>query len=619
MSLLQEALTHSDFEQPYNELWMDCYLVHHGPSDEDIDQKEENRPSFDATMITKRSRENSWNQLAKHADAWASSASSFALDSKDSATRKQSLWMAGEAPSCSFHRVHNSNENNDPTEWCLRIACRYGGAVADEYRALRYMQAYSTQHTDVAVRCTDRDAPNASLLLILTAQVAPEWIDQCPDMEHRCWMHKGKIHLIPPSIDVHGNHQRALQALHQQQSHVYQSMQQAFSQHIAATKHSEHVQRTVVALPRRLAGLFHHHPGLLLQAIASFGRYCREEPQLRLEQSSDWVQMPVAVPRAAYAQWRTSLSPHWPTEDSLPSSHGVNVPICLSPVIPAAVPLGVRLWAGLEYMIRYESDDDRRPVDDCGEETTLPSIVGDSQKYMIYLTDVAPYDMPRTFPRQALARAVQDLCQEQQSDENSQDDPLPFVTPSPSNVDGEEWMVQEMELQERQQAQLDEVLGGVQSFVGQSSDAIEGISTTSRPKIQIDPTVFLNILHHVLQAESVQDLDTPTQKTRANNTASKNAEDDDPYFYAHDYDIGVPDEELISAMAAMDAELQGNERVSRGLDADMDGQGISESAHVLSNLLRALQAEGGGPGPVRNMMREMGLEPPQVEENEDLS
>ena len=79
-------------------------------------------------------------------------------------------------------------------------------------------------------------------------------------------------------------------------------------------------------------------------------------------------------------------------------------------------------------------------------------------------------------------------------------------------------------------------------------------------------------------------------------------------------------------MQAMDEELKTAANTSRQLDGtDDDDYGIgigddskvAEDAHVLTNLLQSLDASGGGPGPVQNILKEMGLEPPDVQTQDD--
>ena len=49
-----------------------------------------------------------------------------------------------------------------------------------------------------------------------------------------------------------------------------------------------------------------------------------------------------------------------------------------------------------------------------------------------------------------------------------------------------------------------------------------------------------------------------------------------------------------------------------GIAASGGNVGGDESSHVLLNLLKSLEASGGNPGPVPNMMKEMGAEIPKL-------
>ena len=42
------------------------------------------------------------------------------------------------------------------------------------------------------------------------------------------------------------------------------------------------------------------------------------------------------------------------------------------------------------------------------------------------------------------------------------------------------------------------------------------------------------------------------------------------------------------------------------------GEAVAQDVHVLSNLLKSLDASAGGPGPIRNMLSEMGIRAPDV-------
>lgn len=74
------------------------------------------------------------------------------------------------------------------------------------------------------------------------------------------------------------------------------------------------------------------------------------------------------------------------------------------------------------------------------------------------------------------------------------------------------------------------------------------------------------------------------------------------------------DAELKATAASRAAETEGQE----GIDDDI----VAGDARALSNLMQSLGASEGAPGPVGNMLKEMGIEPPKIRANdmdEDLS
>ena len=65
----------------------------------------------------------------------------------------------------------------------------------------------------------------------------------------------------------------------------------------------------------------------------------------------------------------------------------------------------------------------------------------------------------------------------------------------------------------------------------------------------------------------------------------------------------------------MGAELKATS-ASRGMDAsDREGipdESVADDARVLSNLMQSLGASEGAPGPVGNILKEMGVDPPKL-------
>ena len=188
-----------------------------------------------------------------------------------------------------------------------------------------------------------------------------------------------------------------------------------------------------------------------------------------------------------------------------------------------------------------------------------------------------------------------------------------------------------------EESTLDEMLTGVQSFMDGTS-TVNGVETSAAPTedshlpIVINPTVFLNILHMALKSDSAKELSDQLNEMQNAATNSYN----DPFFSDEDYRLMDPpsDDEsnddvddidndamdMKDIMNVMDAELRESASTSRAWD-NVDGvtsdDDIARNAHVLSNLLKSIDAGGGGPGPMRNMLMEMGGAVPSTRDVDD--
>jgi hypothetical protein len=88
-----------------------------------------------------------------------------------------------------------------------------------------------------------------------------------------------------------------------------------------------------------------------------------------------------------------------------------------------------------------------------------------------------------------------------------------------------------------------------------------------------------------------------------------------------DDDDDKEDIDMTNLMQAMDQELQ-SAATSRDIDRTNVPEGVTDEkvvqdAHVLSNLLESMDAGAGGPGPMQNIMKEMGLVPPTLPSEDD--
>jgi hypothetical protein len=168
------------------------------------------------------------------------------------------------------------------------------------------------------------------------------------------------------------------------------------------------------------------------------------------------------------------------------------------------------------------------------------------------------------------------------------------------------------EEKEEEEHMAQQVLDGVHTFMaGESTEkGVEHKVASHKvdPKgVEIRPAAFLYLLRETLAAPTVPDLEAYLREMPQ---AVR-----DPYFAEEDYTLLEPDheeddegEEFLQVMEQMDEELARATNASRSFDpvTGADGSQLAEDAHVLSNLLSSVDASAGGPGPVRNMLDEMG-------------
>ncbi|KAL7561941.1 hypothetical protein ACA910_022499 [Epithemia clementina (nom. ined.)] len=181
------------------------------------------------------------------------------------------------------------------------------------------------------------------------------------------------------------------------------------------------------------------------------------------------------------------------------------------------------------------------------------------------------------------------------------------------------------------------VLDSVQTFMeGQSS--YEGVSHV-QPKsdlgekfgeiTSINPRTFLNLLHFTLKANSGSEVEEIL--------LSSIADGGDEFFSSEDYAMGADsdgddcegdqrDPLTVEMMEAMDHELETKPNASRakdnlGLDAAVDdncSNDQEEQIHLLSNLIKSLEAGSGVPGPVNSLMTQLGQVTPMIVPQTDV-
>ena len=278
----------------------------------------------------------------------------------------------------------------------------------------------------------------------------------------------------------------------------------------------------------------------------------------------------------------------------------------------------------------------------------------------VYYPEVHNQLYPLAFPmksaRQVIEGAVQSCPQDPLGDSSG------ATTPSREKVDlDESWLTisdqeffsslehSQQPTVERDTEEMEQVLDGFRTFMAGESQ-IEGVAhpsssskknepkpnvvpvsdtaktppptTTREASMLIRPAAFMHLLRETLAAPTVEALEKyvrqPTQ-TR------------DLYFSQEDYNLLNPDSdesdedshgevmdhEMDALMKQMDEELKhaasGASRTVDSVDGEaFEDEELAEDAHLLSNLVESVSASAGGPGPVRNILQEMGRRLPSA-------
>lgn len=440
----------------------------------------------------------------------------------------------------------------------LRAYCHYGLNVADEWEAIGFMLKMSQEISeDVAVSCWDVE--DGQVILVQTSQVIPECLDEDPTDKHQyaCWIRGGQIQVFKkPHISL----QEALSKLRRMDRLTHAShplIQQALEKWLELNKHhTSPEQRMPLVVPRAVATLIRNRPDLAHAAISAFCDNINSPPP-NLKNYEDWVWTTQSVSRTQYAALRTIVSTEWQSSDFLPpvsaevKRYKRQCAMESTPRIRHAVALGVRIVAGIEFLLKFENWEpltvDKRLACWCGideacrvvDSTTAtdswiqtsynqgPNHATHNLEHLLKCPvfpneakNLTLYSHPDVSLKQQILNAQRNV--------NPDED---FPMPREEDVDDESWM--ELESGEgSKDGDLDTILSQFQEFMVQQS-GVEGVGSRiesappppSKPAEQIRPRVFLNILHAVLKGT---ELSFPTA------TQEKN---EDPYFFKEDYDL----------------------------------------------------------------------------------
>jgi hypothetical protein len=593
-------------------------------------------------------------------------------------------WLMGPAPVFGVHVT-----NHIPH---LRSQVHYGVSVADEWKFIQAMMQYTAANDkNIVVECWDVD--DGQVLLIESALELPAWVDAIgPEAcRHRCWIRHGKILLIKPDANAvtepttaHAlSLQQALTLLQQRTSPLVVSypnvdavLQQSFSQKLVPPKKQRHCAAVVV--PRSVATLMKYRPDLVALACNAFveqaaaAHHSTTKHNNKQQQQSpllagtchDWIWTTHEFGRTQYAMLRTFLAaPLWTSDDAIPAPYASMVQVkrlrqqhsMSAPHFKRALPLGVRIVAGLEYLLRTPAPVPppsaltklalrerrvlhywNRIVTECCTSNTATASSSLSSQWLMdawhagpnhATIDLEPIANCPVFAEEAATATTfawthqdESIVSQIRAELLRKQQVVDGTMPRADMVDSEDWMTMPDHHELNQAVSpksmnvttttptsdghvLDNMLSGVDTFM-EGKSGVDGVDNARQRKLPtINPTVFLQLLHATLKAKTAEEIEFPIAP--------------DYYFAEEDYEMDedendLADGEMVEFMDAMDQEIKGSDTASRQLDSnDLNDGEVTQSMHVLSNLLKSLDAGSGRSGPVQNMLSEIGIQAPE--------
>jgi hypothetical protein len=436
----------------------------------------------------------------------------------------------------------------------LRAYCIYGPNVQDEWMAIDFMFQMSQEiDHDVAISCWDVD--DGQVILIQTANVLPNWLDEDPSDNHRyaCFIRNGRIQLLQqPHISL-PDALKNLQSQTNKASSSHPRIQNAINQWLDINRQNAHVQTAAFVVPRKIATLMRKRPDLVHAVIQAFCKNIEESPP-SISNHEDWVWITHKLTRTNYAMARTLVSKEWESSEFSPKlpmevkRYKRQCAMEATPHLKHAVQLGVRLVVGFEFLSKSKlippSLDERiahwcRLDQDCQDSNPTSWIMESFQQGpnhsthdLSHILKCPVFPEERQFPTLYTNSNVslrQQLLNAQKSADEDEDFPMPLS----NQVDDESWLVLEDANGVNRNNDLDGMVSRFQNFMVQPSGP-EGVASSSlETKTKLRPHIFMNILHSVLKGEK---LSFPTT---------------DPYFYDEDYDLmdqDVGESEPVEAM-----------------------------------------------------------------------
>jgi SGT1 protein len=464
----------------------------------------------------------------------------------------------------------------------LRALVRYGPNILDEWVAVDYMMKLSKHmegtENDVAISCWDVE--DGQLILIQTADVLPDWIDEDATDRHRhaCWIRHGQVvFLSQPQISLHS----ALVQLRKSSSHstTDRAIQGALESWLDNIRtHSRFVQRTALVVPRKVAWLIQRRPDLVHACLQSFCHTMEQPiPQGLGDEFDDWVWTTATLSRTKYAMIRTMESPTWASAEFVPTKLGMEVQrfkrqcaVEALPHVRHALQLGVRLVTGLHFLTRAKNSESSSSPSSLERRIAHWSRMDREHSSGVHAKDSNTNESQSSWLLQALQQGpnhaaynlehllkcpvfpeeygnltllshpetslAQQLLLAQKPLSSSPAVEQEFLMPRVEDVDDESWMSLEgsgaASALQGNNTDLNGMLEKFQNFMVQQSSAEGVVSSSSvaaatvsnntktvHHRREIRPRIFMNILHSVLKGTN---LTFPTT---------------DPYFFQDDYDL----------------------------------------------------------------------------------
>jgi hypothetical protein len=441
----------------------------------------------------------------------------------------------------------------------LRAYCFYGPSIQDEWMSIDLcFQLSQNIKEDIAISCWDVD--DGQVILIQTADVLPQWLDEDPSDDHRyaCFIRKGQIQLIQ---QAHVTLYEALKTLRNQrnnESSSHPEIQINLNKWLDINRRNIFQQKTALVLPRKVATLIRKRPDLVHTAIQAFCERIEEKPP-SISHHEDWIWATHQISRTNYAMARTLLSKEWESPDFLPKlpievkRYKRQCAMEATPHLQQSLQLGVRIVVGFEFLSQSKlvppSLEERmahwcrleQDCNDCNETSWILKSFQRGPNYsahdLTHILRCPVFPEEKEFPT-LYSNSEVSLKQQLLNAQNFVDEDEDFSMPSSNEVDNESWLDLEHG-NGLESNDLDGVLSKFKKFMVQPS-ALEGVASEyPEPRIKIRPRVFMNILYNLLKGE---ELSFPSS---------------DPFFYQEDYDLmehsneieeGEPDEAMRGIM-----------------------------------------------------------------------